>query len=383
MPDRDERLLDDVRRISRDVASAQAADVDCTARFPAETLAALREVQALSALVPVDLGGGGTSLSSVARACFELARNCGASGMVFAMHQIQVATLVAHARGQAWFDAYLQSVVAEQRLIGSVTSEVGTGGDMSRSIAAVMADESGQCQFEKRAPTVSYATQADDLLTTLRRGPDAEPGDQVLVLTTRGQARLEQQGTWDPLGMRGTCSPGFVVHAEFSADQVVDEPLARVLSESMVPVAHLLWSHVWLGLATDAFERARGFVRTAAKQRPGEVPQTARRLSGLLTDLTLMRAEVSSALRYYIAQAEDMTTMAAAVRFNNLKIAASEQAPQICMGALNICGMAGYMNNSPFSVGRHLRDTLSGPLMIANERIHDTNARLLLVAKEV
>ena len=30
------------------------------------------------------------------------------------------------------------------------------------------------CSFEKQAPTVSYGAHADDLLTTLRRSPDAE-----------------------------------------------------------------------------------------------------------------------------------------------------------------------------------------------------------------
>ena len=34
-------------------------------------------------------------------------------------------------------------------------------------------------------------------------------------------------------------------------------------------------------------------------------------------------------------------------------------------------------------VGRHLRDTMSACLMVANERIHQTNATLLLIAKEV
>jgi len=45
--------------------------------------------------------------------------------------------------------------------------------------------------------------------------------------------------------------------------------------------------------------------------------------------------------------------------------------------------VAGYRNDSPYSVGRHLRDVMSAPLMIANDRIHQTNASLLLVAKEV
>ena len=80
---------------------------------------------------------------------------------------------------------------------------------------------------------------------------------------------------------------------------------------------------------------------------------------------------------------ERLATMASALRFNNLKIASSEQAPRVCQGAMNVCGIVGFLNNTPYSVGRHLRDTMSGALMIANERIHQTNASLLLVAKEI
>jgi acyl-CoA dehydrogenase len=377
----DATFLDEVRRIARDVAAPCAVAVDRDARFPVETVTALREQRALSALLPGDLGGDAVSFEAVALACQELARACGASGMVFAMHQIQVAVMLRHGRGTDWYEKYLRSLADEQRLVASVTSEVGTGGDMGRSIAAVETKD-GRCRFEKQAPTVSYGEHADDLFSTVRRAPDAEPGDQVVVLTRREQVTLEPQGTWDPLGMRGTCSPGFVVRAEFPAEQVLPVPFSRVAAESMVPVSHLLWAHVWLGVATDAFDRARAFVRASAKQRPGEVPPTARKLSALLSDLTLLRAEVGSALRYYV-DAADAGTMAAAVRFNNLKIAASEQAPRICLGALGVCGIVGYKNDTPFSIGRHLRDVLSAPLMVANDRIHETNAGLLLIAKDV
>jgi acyl-CoA dehydrogenase len=50
---------------------------------------------------------------------------------------------------------------------------------------------------------------------------------------------------------------------------------------------------------------------------------------------------------------------------------------------MSICGIAGYMNGTPYSIGRHLRDSMSASLMVANERIHDTNASLLLIAKDV
>ena len=69
--------------------------------------------------------------------------------------------------------------------------------------------------------------------------------------------------------MRGTCSPGFVVRAEFAAEQVLPTPFSRVAAESMVPVSHILWSHLWLGIATDAFDRARAFVRAAAQAQAG------------------------------------------------------------------------------------------------------------------
>jgi acyl-CoA dehydrogenase len=385
--DRDQAFLASVRRIADEVAAPNADDVDRNARFPRESIDALKAEGALSALIPESLGGGGIPLETVAAACFELGRRCGASAMVYAMHSIMVASIVRHGEGAAWFDDYLRRVAREQRLVASVTSEVGTGGDLGRSIAAVTPTEAGRARFEKQAPTVSYGAYADDLMTTLRRSPEAEPGDQVAVVTSRDEHTLEQTATWDPLGMRGTCSPGYIVRAEFAEDQVMPGSLSRVLTESMVPISHILWSHLWLGIATDAFDRARAFVKASAKGRPDQLPPTAIKLSQLMSELSLLRAEVSSGLREFVDQdAEDregLSTMASILRFNNLKIAASEQAPRICQSAMTVCGIVGFKNDTPYSVGRHLRDTMSASLMVANDRIHATNASLLLIAKDV
>jgi acyl-CoA dehydrogenase len=383
--DRDQAFLDAIRLVGEQAAAPHAEEVDREARFPAEALDALREHRALSAFVPEELGGGGVSFPTIAHACLELGRHCGASAMVFAMHQIQVATIVRHLDDAPWFEGYLRELVAEQRLIASVTSEVGTGGDMGRSIASVEPAGEGRGRFEKQAPTVSYGAHADDLLTTLRRAPAAAAGDQVCVLTRSDQHTLEPTGSWDPLGMRGTCSPGNVVRAEFPLEQVLPTQFARVMNESMVPISHILWSHLWLGIATDAFARARAFVRAAAKRKPGEPLPTAIRLSQLMSELSLLRAEVSSGLREFVEveDRERLSEMATILRFNNLKIAASEQAPRVCQGALGVCGIMGFKNDTPFSVGRHLRDSMSACLMVANERIHQTNASLLLIAKEV
>ena len=381
-------LGDTVREIALDVAAVHADDVDRRGRFPSETIDALRKAGALGAFVPSALGGGGVSLRVLAGCCSDLGRVCGSSAMVFAMHQIQVASLTRHLDPGSFFEGFLSEVASDGRLIASVTSEVGTGGDMGRSVAAITAAGHGLVTFEKQAPTVSYGEYADDLLTTLRRSPDAEPGDQVVAVTHREQTQLEAAGTWDVLGMRGTCSPGFTVRAQFPAEQVMATPFSRVATESLVPVSHILWSHLWLGIAEDAFDRARAFVRAAARRKPGAPLPAAQRLSHLMSELSLLRAEVGAARAEFEAADQEperprLSEMSTILRFNNLKIVASEKSAQVCREALDVCGIMGFRNDTPFSIGRNLRDAMSGALMIANERIHDTNAGLLLIAKDV
>jgi acyl-CoA dehydrogenase len=386
--DKDQAFIATVRGIAEDVAAVNAPDVDHNARFPREAVDALREAEALSALIPEELGGGGVSLEAVARGCFELGRRCASTAMVFAMHQIQVGTIVRHLESAPWFEDYLTEVAREQRLIASATSEIGTGGDMGRSIAAVTPAPDGLLSLEKKAPTVSYGAHCDDLLITVRRSPDAEPGDQVMVLTRAGETELEPAGTWDTIGMRGTCSPGFVIRASFGSEQVLGAPFSTVMNESIVPLSHVLWSFVWLGIATDAFERGRSFVRQAARRSPGTPVPAAHSLSRVMSELAMLRAEVHSGLADLVAWSEEpdrerLGTIASVLRFNNLKLAASEQAPRICTAVLEVIGIMAYKNDSPFGVGRHLRDALSARLMVANERIHATDAGLLMISKEV
>jgi acyl-CoA dehydrogenase len=54
---------------------------------------------------------------------------------------------------------------------------------------------------------------------------------------------------------------------------------------------------------------------------------------------------------------------------NMHKVNASELAVATVMSAMQACGLSGYRNDSEFSIGRHLRDILSSPIMISNDRI--------------
>ena len=62
------------------------------------------------------------------------------------------------------------------------------------------------------------------------------------------------------------------------------------------------------------------------------------------------------------------------------KVEASELAVSIVLGALRAAGLSGYRNDSEFSVVRNLRDVLSAPIMINNDRILGNLATPILMA---
>jgi acyl-CoA dehydrogenase len=65
---------------------------------------------------------------------------------------------------------------------------------------------------------------------------------------------------------------------------------------------------------------------------------------------------------------------------NLLKVSASELSLSTVMHAFNACGIAGYRNDSEFSIGRSLRDVLSSSIMINNNRILANVASAALIS---
>jgi acyl-CoA dehydrogenase len=387
-PEGHEAQLAALRGIATEVAARHADDVDARSRFPHESLAALKAAGLLAAPVPAALGGAGASVRELAAFCSTLAQACGSSAMVLAMHYSQVACLVRHAADSAFFREYLRELAARQYLLASLTSENGTFGETRTSICAL--ERSGDTfTLEKDATTGSYCEYADGILVTCRRAADAPGSDQVLVLVRKGDYTLTPTSTWDALGMRGTCSPGFRLVSHGPQAQIVPGPFADSSAQSMVPYSHILWSSLWWGIAADAVARASQFVRAAARRNPGAVPPGALRLAEVSARLQAMRhhwLSLATELDELGARAgggmRELLSIGWALKLNNLKISASRAAPQIVHDALQISGLPGYRNDSPYSVGRHYRDVLSASLMISNDRIAGKNAAMLLVYRE-
>ncbi len=353
------------------IAASCAATVDRDARFPGEAIAAARAQRLLGIMVPRELGGEERSATDIVDVCYRLGRACASTAMIYAMHQTKIACLVRHGRNSAWHERLLRRICAEQLLLASSTTEGQGGGDIRSSAAAVERNGS-RIGLERRATVISYGAHADGIVTTARRSPDAAASDQVLIAFLRDDYVLEPFLAWDTLGMRGTCSAGFTLKAQGEIDQILPVPYEKIHQQTMVPLAHLTWAAVWTGTAAGAAERAQNFLRHAARQANGQLPPGAPHFMKATSALRTLRGMLASAVRSYEAAAQDERVLASLdfqTMINLTKVEASELSVAIVLSAFRACGLSGYRNDGEFSVGRSLRDVLSSPIMINNDRI--------------
>ena len=352
-------------------AAAEAEEVDLKARFPKAAIDAARAQKLLGMQIPVEFGGFGATVHDVTEVCYTLGRACASTAMIFAMHQTKVACLIRHGTGSHWHEALMRRVASEQLLLASSTTEGQNGGNI-RSSTAALEQSSGEISLVRNATVISYGAEADGIVTIARRANDAAGSDQVLLAITKDDYTLERSLEWETLGMRGTCSAGFELKFKGSSEQIFPEGYDKIHAQTMTPVAHLCWSSAWAGIAAAAVERAQLFIRKAARGAGGQMPPGAAHFTAAKMTLAKLRAVITSTLDTYAAHEHDeraLSSLDFQSQVNLLKVGASELAVETVMSAMRACGLSGYRNDGDFSVGRHLRDVLSAPIMINNDRI--------------
>ncbi|MBY0610817.1 MAG: acyl-CoA/acyl-ACP dehydrogenase [Beijerinckiaceae bacterium] len=377
------------RAIGVGVAAAHADAVDREGRFPFETFEALKAERLLGAMIPLAQGGEGASFADICDVCCVLGQHCASSAMIYAMHQIQVICLIDCASSSAWHQAFLARAARDQLLLASSTSEAGIGGDFRNSVCAIEASGT-QFHLRKEAIVISYGTQADCILVTARRNPDAPSSDQVIAVIERAQYSLKRTTGWDTLGMRGVCSEGHIVEVTAACEQIAPEPFAEIAAQSMLGASHLVWASMWFGIASSAIAKAQSFVKAEARKRAGAPGGNAAtpagiRLAHIVSKSQMLKARIMEGIRHFEAvrrDADGLTSLSFTIAMNNLKISASETMLEIITEAMMICGIYGYKNDTPHSLGRLLRDALSAPIMINNDRILGNTSNLLTMYRQ-
>jgi acyl-CoA dehydrogenase len=125
-------------------------------------------------------------------------------------------------------------------------------------------------------------------------------------------------------------------------------------------------------------------VHAQARKNVDVSPRGAPELADLLLSYRQMEALVHDATREFDRldnSHRDGVPLAFTISMNSLKVATSRLVVEIVSGALALCGMAGYVEGTPLSLGRHLRDAFSAVVMINNSRILADNAHMLAISR--
>ncbi len=378
-----ERLSEIAQRVGETVAGRFAHDVDRDARFPAEAVDALRSEGVLSALVPVEQGGMGASISDLSDTIRLLSRHCAATGCVLAMHVEQLFMLLKFGTTPS-LRRVVEELVEKQLLIANANSEVGLGGDVMRSRTALEPEGDGW-RFDKQALAASFARHADLVLSTARRAPDGADTDQAVALFRAADFTLEDTTGWDTLGLRGTCSSGLHLCGHVTAENLFPVPFSEMANGGGGQLRHVLLTAVWTGLAEAAMEQAHQAVRAAARRSIGTTQQPAMRLAEIMTEVQVVRgmlADACNRIEEAIA-ADNLEDIDLIMALRNVKIVTSTTAVRVATAALQICGINGYRRGPDHPLERILRDACGGLIMVSNDRYLLENAQMLPVRKGI
>jgi acyl-CoA dehydrogenase len=372
-------LTEIAERIGETVAGPASRDVDFHARFPVETIDALRGERLLSAVVPTELGGLGASIAEMSDFIRVLSHYCTSSALVLAMHTIEVYTLVRHGNTPR-LQGLISQVVEDQILLANATSERPTpdGG-------AALLREDGTARIDRPTLACSYGLNADVIMTHVRRTPDSSTDDRVYLAVPATDAELEQTSTWNTLGLRGTCSYGLRIRANVSNDAIFPVPWSDVMNGGFIQARHVLAGSAYVGIAEAALREAHTAVRAEARRSIGTTPPSASRLAELLLEVDKVRGLLASVVsRFEILESEgslDDITFIASLR--NLKVASTEVAAETASRALQICGIAGIHRDTDMVIERIVRDAHAALVMFGNDGLLRQNADVLIARKSI
>ncbi len=359
------------------VLRANAGTCDADARFPVESLGALRRHGLMGLLVPERFGGMGADLATFVAVAMELSASCLSTGQIWAMHCFQVDALVRYGSAELQADL-LPRIAAGEVYVASVTSERGRRADLFTAASPLTGDEE-HVVVERSAPVVTGGEHADGFLITMRASPVARESEVSLVYADRADLRITAAGEWNAVGMRATASVGLDLTGSVAPRNVVGGPgrFPEIARESMVPLSHLGWSACWLGTARGALGELQ---RWAAKSRVDRGRGDAARSDLFYERLGRIRVALELVSAYLNRSCEEVTRARAdgasldapslRLHLNTLKVAAAELTFRAIDDMVQLAGLrAGYLKDSPLALERHFRDLRSASLNHADDAL--------------
>ncbi|MGL6280346.1 MAG: acyl-CoA dehydrogenase family protein, partial [Gaiella sp.] len=186
--------------------AAHAAEVDRDARFPEESLAALRAAGLLGLGLPEELGGQPANAVRVAGAIERIAAACGSTGMIYTMHVVAAQTLrTATPERRGPKAEALRAIAANEHLTTIAFSETGTRSHFWAQASRAVADGDA-IVVDADKSWVTSAEHADSYVAAFGAPGADDPLVTELYLVDPATSGISIEGPFDGMGMRGNGS---------------------------------------------------------------------------------------------------------------------------------------------------------------------------------
>jgi alkylation response protein AidB-like acyl-CoA dehydrogenase len=337
------------------LVSSHASAVDREARFPAESVEALRAAGLLGLISSRDVSGRGEGIKAAALVVERVARECASTAMILCMHYSGVAIIEKFGADDVRRD------IAEGRHLSTLAfSEAGSRSQFWAPVS--QARREGDCiRLDAKKSWITSANHATAYVWSSRPLDGTQPS--TLWLVPRATPGISADRPFDGLGLRGNDSAPVTADGALvpeSARLGVDGGGFALMMEVALPVFNALNAACSVGL----MERA--------------VANTAQHVSGVRFEHTGTAIADLPTVRAYIARMRLKTDMARALWLDTLealesgrpdamlrvlevKAACGEAAIEVTDTAMRVCGGAAFRNE--VGVERQFRDARAGAVM--------------------
>lgn len=363
-------LLGQTRFVNR------ARAIDEAASFPVENYKDLAAEGFLTLTVPKEFGGHGFSLGEYAMVGAEIGKYCGATALTFNMHNssmmwsrfmYELPHLSAEDR-KAFAplrERQFRRAVQEQGIYSQPISEAGQNWTSKPAQTQCRKVEGGWriTGFKKFASLAGYCDYYSIVCTEVFEGVEPRHEDTMIFVVPKDAPGLSVQGTWDPLGMRGTNSRDLVLKDVFVTEEDLMMPKG-IFIKTLPHFPHMMatLSPTYMGVAQGAYDFTVAYLRGEVPGQPAadrRMFATKRLAVGqMYARLAAMRALWWQAFM----EAQGFPSKAQVLRMYAAQYTVMEGAQEIAALAIRTCGGQSMLKSLPLE--RMYRDSRCGALML-------------------
>jgi alkylation response protein AidB-like acyl-CoA dehydrogenase len=354
------------REISSRVLVPSAGQNDKAGRFSTEAVESLGVSGLLGLMLPVEFGGSGLGPRTFSAVIAALAEADASVAMVYLMHILGAATILASAARPSAAQAVtpiLKEICAGRHLSTLAFSEAGSRSHFWAPVSRAHRNGDG-VRISAKKSWVTSAGQTQSYIVSSLAPEGAGPTDSTLYLVPAETRGLSVAGPWDGLGLRANASaPITLDDCEVPSNlQLTDDGGGfPAMLNVVLPLFNLGTASVALGLCRAAVAGTASHLKSAKFEHLGQslgesLPTLRAQLATMQIDTDGLSARIDDLIDHLEKPRE--TTM---LRVLETKAAAGDVAISVTSAAMRACGGAAFSKH--LNIERLFRDAHAGAVM--------------------